>query len=323
MLLEADALGAVCVNLEAEKSCEALPDSPGIVRIGVHRRGAPPSEGLGDFDILLSASLNPPRPWIGVEPEKLDQAIAHLTGVIARQPVAAAICAQVHRMALALPFEQALLLESFAYSTLLASDGFAAWRAATPIKARAERDPSRVSLAREHGVLSIQMTRVRGRNAIDARMRDELVEALQFALADPYDAPVVLAGAGPSFSIGGDLDEFGMADDAGRAHAIRTFQSPVKLIHRLGARLTVRVHGPCIGAGIEMPAAAARIVARPGAYFRLPEVTMGLIPGAGGTVSIPRRIGRHRACYAAISGADIDEPTALAWGLIDAIEEGP
>ncbi len=47
---------------------------------------------------------------------------------------------------------------------------------------------------------------------------------------------------------------------------------------------------------------------------------MGLIPGAGGTATIPRRIGRQRAAYMAISGADIGVPTALAWGLIDAVE---
>jgi enoyl-CoA hydratase/carnithine racemase len=46
---------------------------------------------------------------------------------------------------------------------------------------------------------------------------------------------------------------------------------------------------------------------------------MGLIPGAGGTASIPRRIGRRRACYMAISGTDIDRRTALAWGLVDEI----
>jgi enoyl-CoA hydratase/carnithine racemase len=47
---------------------------------------------------------------------------------------------------------------------------------------------------------------------------------------------------------------------------------------------------------------------------------MGLIPGAGGTASLPRRIGRRRACYMAISGADIDLGTALSWGLVDAVE---
>jgi enoyl-CoA hydratase/carnithine racemase len=128
---------------------------------------------------------------------------------------------------------------------------------------------------------------------------------------------VVLCGEGPSFSAGGDLDEFGAAADVGWAHLIRTARSPVRGVHDLGGRITARVHGACVGAGIEVSAAAARLVARPGARFRLPEVSMGLIPGAGGTASIPRRIGRHRACYMAISGDDIDLGTALAWGLVD------
>ncbi|MDB5445166.1 MAG: enoyl-CoA hydratase/isomerase family protein, partial [Phenylobacterium sp.] len=51
-----------------------------------------------------------------------------------------------------------------------------------------------------------------------------------------------------------------------------------------------------------------------------PEVAMGLIPGAGGTASIPRRIGRRRACFMAISGLDVDARTALRWGLVDAVE---
>jgi enoyl-CoA hydratase/carnithine racemase len=74
-----------------------------------------------------------------------------------------------------------------------------------------------------------------------------------------------------------------------------------------------------VGAGVEVPAAAGRVVAAPDAVFRLPEVAMGLIPGAGGTVSIPRRIGRRRACWLAISGASLDARTALAWGLVDEV----
>ena len=60
------------------------------------------------------------------------------------------------------------------------------------------------------------------------------------------------------------------------------------------------------------------MTARAGAVFRLPEVSMGLIPGAGGTATITRRVGRQRCAYMAISGADIDLETALAWGLVDA-----
>jgi enoyl-CoA hydratase/carnithine racemase len=65
------------------------------------------------------------------------------------------------------------------------------------------------------------------------------------------------------------------------------------------------------------------VTATAGTFFRLPEVAMGLIPGAGGTASIPRRIGRHRTCYLAISGVDIDLRTALAWGLVDAEAPAP
>ena len=57
------------------------------------------------------------------------------------------------------------------------------------------------------------------------------------------------------------------------------------------------------------------------AVFRLPEIGMGLIPGAGGCVSIPRRIGRQRAAFMAVTGRDIDAEQALDWGLIDAIDD--
>ena len=95
------------------------------------------------------------------------------------------------------------------------------------------------------------------------------------------------------------------------------------MIWRIRERVTAKVHRACVGAGVEMPAAAGRVVAAPNAWFRLPEVGMGLIPGAGGTATIPRRIGRRRACYMAISGLDIDAATALDWGLVDAVEAFP
>jgi len=207
--------------------------------------------------------------------------------------------------------------ESLAYSMLLASEGFRAWRAATPVRARADAESPRVRVEQAGTTLSIGLNRPQARNAFDAAMRDALVEALAFALEHPDQPPVVLYGEGPAFSAGGDLDEFGRAQDVGQAHLIRTLRSPARLLRELGPRGSVRLHGACVGAGVEVPAAAARVTAREGAFFRLPEVSMGLIPGAGGTATIPRRIGRQRACYMAISGADVDLATALAWGLVD------
>ena len=70
------------------------------------------------------------------------------------------------------------------------------------------------------------------------------------------------------------------------------------------------------------PAFAERVVAAPDTHFQLPEVAMGLVPGAGGTASLPRRIGRQHTVWLGLSGVAIDAPTALEWGLIDAIESG-
>lgn len=293
----------------------------GVVRIGVHRRGPLPTEALETFDILLTAQRGSARPWVYM-PE-VDVSLARLQEQVGRNAVAAAVAAQVLRVTLKLDFDEALGLESLGYSMLLASEGFRSWRAATPRRDRPEGAAPRVLIDETQEGLSIRLNRPARRNAFDARMRDELSEALAFALSHPDAPQVVLRGEGPAFSAGGDLDEFGTTADAGWAHMIRILRSPAALVHALGSRLTVRVHGACVGAGIEVPAAAVRVVAAEGSHFRLPEVSMGLIPGAGGTASIPRRIGRHRACYMAISGADIDLATALEWGLVDARESTP
>jgi enoyl-CoA hydratase/carnithine racemase len=80
-----------------------------------------------------------------------------------------------------------------------------------------------------------------------------------------------------------------------------------------------RVHGACIGAGAELPAFVGRVVAAEGTFFQLPELSMGLVPGAGGTASLPRRIGRQRTAWMALSGERVDVETALRWGLVDEI----
>ena len=311
--------GAGLVVTDLGMDFEAPAFAPGVVQVGVCRSGPLPAEGLEDFDILLCADPSASRPWAGFTPASLEAELGALEAAVHRRPVAAAVAAQVLRASLAVSFEQALAAESLAYSMLLSSGEFRAWRAATPVRAGRRRNDGRVGMSLAGPVIQILLSSPSARNAFDARMRDSLCDVLDFARGHPDGLPVVLSGGGPCFSAGGDLDEFGTADDPGVAHLIRTLRSPAHLAHMLGERLTVQLHGACVGAGIEVPAAAARVVAREGAWFRLPEVAMGLIPGAGGTASIPRRIGRHRTAYMAISGADIDLPTALAWGLVDAV----
>jgi enoyl-CoA hydratase/carnithine racemase len=151
-------------------------------------------------------------------------------------------------------------------------------------------------------------------------MRDELCAALATAALDDTVSQVVLEGRGPSFCSGGDLSEFGARRDPAIAHRVRLAQSPARLLHRLRDRLTVRLHGAALGGGIEMAAFAHTIHASPGTRIGLPEVTLGLIPGAGGTVSITRRIGRQRCAALALTATAIDAHTALSWGLVDRVD---
>ena len=217
---------------------------------------------------------------------------------------------------------QGLVAESAAYSTLQAGPEFAAWRSAAPVRAPTSSDDApRVVVARHAGTLVVTMSRPDRLNALDARMRDELLDALSVAGADPGLTRIELRGAGRSFCAGGDLNEFGRRSDPATAHVIRLQRSVGRVVHELSARTTAYVHGPCAGSGIELAAFCATVVADPDTTISLPEVRLGLIPGAGGTVSLPRRIGRQRTAWLALTARSIDAGTALEWGLVDALAD--
>jgi len=263
---------------------------------------------------LGSTGTAPPFVDVAVTGVELD---AVLSG-IARAPIAATAYALLLRGSGSRSVGEGLIAESATYSTLQAGPEFAAWRATRAVRTRADDEPV-VRTERLGDELRIVLNRPGVRNALDTRMRDELVAALSIALADPSVGAVVLEGAGPDFCSGGDLDEFGARQDPASAHLVRLAQSPALLLSRLGPRVTARVHGACYGSGVELPAFAGRVVAAPDTRFALPELGLGLIPGAGGTVSLPRRIGRHRTAWLGLSGAVIDAATAHAWGLVDEI----
>jgi enoyl-CoA hydratase/carnithine racemase len=88
---------------------------------------------------------------------------------------------------------------------------------------------------------------------------------------------------------------------------------------RLGRACRAEVHGQVLGSGLEMAAFCGRVEAAADSVFGLPELSLGLIPGAGGTVSVTRRIGRWRTAYLVLSGQTLDTDAALAWGLVDAV----
>ena len=213
---------------------------------------------------------------------------------------------------------EGLVAESAVYSMLQAGPEFATWRAAHPARDRAQNVEPTVRVDRDGDVLHVTLARPEVHNALNTRMRDELYEALLLAAADP-SVRVRLAGDGPSFCAGGDLDEFGARADPASAHRIRLRRSIGRLVASIGGRVEVELHGACMGSGIELSAFAGRVIARPDTRIGLPEVGLGLIPGAGGTVSLPRRIGRHRTALLGLTGATIGAATACSWGLVDAV----
>ena len=270
---------------------------------------------LHDVDGVIVQVGGDPREEADVLVDSDDELEA-VADVVDANPLASATLMGVLRATEALPVEEGLVVESLAYSMLLAGPEFARWLEQRGPMALPPTGDEPVLLEREGDVLTVTLNRPRRHNAYAAAVRDALVDALEVGVLDP-SLRVWLRGAGKSFCSGGDLAEFGTTPDVATAHLIRTTRSAGRLLAALGDRLTVEVHGACIGAGTELSAFGHRVIAQPDAFFELPEVAMGLIPGAGGTVSVTKRIGRHRAAWFALTGARVGVDTALAWGLVD------
>ncbi len=213
-----------------------------------------------------------------------------------------------------------LFAESLAYSTLQQSSGFQTWLQAPRRSGKPDTDPI-VLTERNATSLKITLNRPQAHNAYNMALKDALCEVLHAASLDKDIEKLTLTGAGPSFCAGGDLSEFGLVEDAAVAHLSRTTRSAGALLANLDCKTEVIVQGACIGAGIEIPAFADSISADVTSFFQLPEISMGLVPGAGGTVSITKKIGRQKTAYLAISNQQLSAQDALAWGLIDQLIE--
>jgi enoyl-CoA hydratase/carnithine racemase len=286
-----------------------------------HRPLRPAPAGV-DVAVCPGGAAQVPPGWVEA-PDPAGE-VAHLEAQVRHSPQASVVLAQLLRLGTGLDVDRALEAESLAYSMLQAGPVFASWltqRRGRPPKRRREPEPP-VLVERGGGRLSVTLNRPHVRNAVDARVRDALAEALALACADPSVTHVELAGAGPDFSSGGDLEEFGTLPDPATAHLTRTARSPARLLALLADRVTAHVGGACVGAGIELAAFAGTVVASSDTRCQLPEVSMGLLPGSGGTVSIPRRVGRHRTAWLGLSGRFVDAATALRWGLVDEVVAG-
>ena len=293
--------------------------APTVLTIGVAAALSPDTARLAAALDCTLVTTGPLVPRVAVTVADPDAEAAELADRVGSRPRAAVALARLLRATAVLPVAAGLAAESAVYSMLLDGPEFAGWRASRPARAPDER-PDPVRLARTGDRLTVTIDRPHRRNAFSRAVRDGLAEAFDLAAADPSLVEIHLYGAGPAFCSGGDLDEFGTSTDSGTAHLIRLERSVAARIDRVRDRVTAHLHGACVGAGVELPSFAGRVLAAPDTFVQLPELDLGLVPGAGGSVGVTRRVGRWRTAYLALSGRRLPAATALEWGLVDALD---
>ena len=153
-------------------------------------------------------------------------------------------------------------------------------------------------------------------NAYNVAMRDDLYEALGAADEDPDVRALVLRGRGRAFSTGGDVSEFGTAPSPLIARMVR-WQRDVwgRLLSLRGATIAA-VHGFAVGGGMEMALLCDFCLAADDARFALPETGLGMIPGVGGTQTLPRHAGVGWALDLVLTGRWLDARRALDAGIV-------
>ncbi|MCY1338504.1 Fatty acid oxidation complex subunit alpha [compost metagenome] len=153
-------------------------------------------------------------------------------------------------------------------------------------------------------------------NALGLAVRQGLLEAFRAAEADPQVAAVVLVCAGNTFIAGADIKEFGLPPQA------PALPDVVAALEACAKPSVAVIHGTALGGGLEVALACHYRIARRDAQVGLPEVKLGLLPGAGGTQRLPRVAGVAKALEMIVSGAPIRAGEALEHGIVDALFDG-
>ncbi len=153
-------------------------------------------------------------------------------------------------------------------------------------------------------------------NALGAAVRQGLMEAIGEAESRADVQAVLIVGEGRAFIAGADIREFG------KPPVEPSLPEVCQRIESCGKRVVAAIHGAALGGGLEVALAAHYRVALPGAQLGLPEVNLGLLPGAGGTQRAPRLMGVKPAAEMMLSGKPLSAKAALAAGLVDRLVDG-
>ncbi|CAK7257850.1 MULTISPECIES: 3-hydroxyacyl-CoA dehydrogenase NAD-binding domain-containing protein [unclassified Shinella] len=172
-----------------------------------------------------------------------------------------------------------------------------------------------VTIARENAIAVVTVDNPPV-NALSQALRQALVEAVATLDADAAVKAVVLICAGRTFIAGADVSEFGKPPQPPHLPDV------VAAIEGASKPWVAAIHGSALGGGLEVALGCAWRVAVPSASLGLPEVKLGIIPGAGGTVRLPRLIGAAAAVDLVTSGSPVGAKKAEGLGLIDAVVDG-
>ena len=175
----------------------------------------------------------------------------------------------------------------------------------------------------DNDILLVTLNRPEVSNALNTRMGLDLVELFEALAVDLEEARVVIiTGHGEkAFCAGGDLKQRnGMTDEAWRSQHL-IFERMVRALMGCPIPLVAAVNGAAYGGGCEIAAASDFVYAASNARFALTEVTLGIMPGAGGTQNLARAIGERRAKELILSGLPFTALEAEAWGLVNRVVE--
>ena len=155
-------------------------------------------------------------------------------------------------------------------------------------------------------------------NGLGHASRTAVVEGMLQALQDDAITAIVITGAGKAFSGGADIKEF----NSTKAFAEPSLQSVINVIENASKPVIAAVHSVCMGGGLELALACHYRVATAGAQIALPEVKLGILPGAGGTQRLPRVLGLEMALNMIVSGTPVASEKLAKTALFDQMLEG-
>jgi enoyl-CoA hydratase/carnithine racemase len=157
-------------------------------------------------------------------------------------------------------------------------------------------------------------------NAISAPTATLLATAVRELAADDSVRSLVVTGAGArAFAAGADVQQFVDADTERGEEIIRAYRDMADALVECEKPSVASIRGFCLGGGLELALACDFRVAATDAQLGLPEITLGLLPGAGGTQMLPRLIGERRARLLYLTGEPISGEKAYRWGLVEAV----